>query len=287
MSFVEQINGLLADPPPEFGFELTEAGLAWSSPKGKGFTAFEPGTLRISPTEENILRAEAVARAVRDVTGESASRKRRTAALLLPDYAGRTTILDFDSFPAKAEEQESLVKFRLRKAVPFDIDSASVSYFAQPRAGSSKKTDVIASAMSLEILARYEAPFRAAGLHVGFVSPSLVAALHPVPNTGCHMIIKLTGMILALGVTDGGSLRLLRTIELPEATPEMVADHVFPTLTYIEDEWGKKPQAIYGIGLDPAWLEPELAVEPLQGPMGALQPHNSGLSGWLAAGGRV
>lgn len=286
MSFVDKINGLLADPPPEFGFELTEAGLAWSSPKGKGFTAFEPGTLRISPTEENILRAEAVARAVRDVTGEPVGRKRRTAALLLPDYAGRTTVLDFDSFPAKAEEQESLVKFRLRKAVPFDIDSASVSYFPQPRTGS-KKVDVIASAMSLETLARYEAPFRAAGLHVGFVSPSLVAALQSVPAGGCHMVVKLAGAVLALGVTDAGSLRLLRTIELPEITPEAIADHVIPTLTYMEDEWGKKPQSIYAIGIDPAWLEPEVAATPLQGPMGMLLPHNAGLLGWLAAGGRL
>jgi len=174
MSFVDSINGLLADPPPEFGFEVTEAGLAWSSPAGKGFTAFDPNTLRVSPSDENVLRPESMARAVREVTGEANGRKRRSAAVILPDYAGRTTVLDFDSFPAKVEEQETLVKFRLRKAVPFDIDSASVSYFAQPRTAS-KKIDVVASSMSLETLARYEAPFRAAGLHVGFVTPSILA----------------------------------------------------------------------------------------------------------------
>ena len=181
MGFAESINGLLADPPPEFSFEVSEAGLAWVSPKGKGFTAFDPNTLRVSPSEENVLRPESMARAVREVTGEAAGRKRRTTAVILPDYAGRTTVLDFDSFPAKAEERETLVKFRLRKAVPFDIDSAAVSYFAQARAGS-KKVDVVASSMSLETLARYEAPFRAAGLHVGFVTTSLLAALHAVPG---------------------------------------------------------------------------------------------------------
>lgn len=286
MGFVDKINGLLADPPPEFGFEMTELGLAWSAPKGKGFTAFEPGTLRVSPSEENILRADSVARAVRDVTGEGVARKRRNAALILPDYAGRTTVLDFDSFPGKPEEQETLVKFRLRKAVPFDIDSASVSYYAQPRAGS-KKVDVIASSISLETLARYEAPFRAAGLQVGFVTTSMMALLNAVPETGCRVVVKLNGMVLALGAVDAGALRLLRTIELPEATPEAIAEHLIPTLTYIEDEWGKKPQSVYAVGFDPQWLAEELPMEPLNGPFGMAQAHNAGLLGWLAAGGRI
>jgi type IV pilus assembly protein PilM len=286
MGFLENINGLLADPAPDFSFEVSEAGLAWSSAKGKGFTEFDPNTLRVSPSEENVLRPESMARAVREVTGDATGRKRRTAAVILPDYAGRTTVLDFDSFPAKAEEQETLVKFRLRKAVPFDIDSASVSYYAQPRSGS-KKVDVVASSMSLETLARYEAPFRAAGLHVGFVTTSMMAALHAVPGTGCQVVVKLNGTVLALAVTDGGALRLLRTIELPEASPDAIAEHLIPTLTYIEDEWGKTPQNVYAVGFDPQWLAAELSAEVLQGPFGAAQAHNAGLLGWLAAGGRI
>lgn len=286
MGFVDSINGLLADPPPDFGFEVTEAGLAWSSAKGKGFTAFDPNTLRVSPSEENILRPDSIARAVREVTGEGASRKRRTAAVILPDYAGRTTVLDFDSFPAKPEEQETLVKFRLRKAVPFDIDSASVSYFPQPRHGS-KKIDVIASSISLETLARYEAPFRASGLHVGFVTTSMMATLNAVPTNGCRVVVKLNGLVLALAVTDSGALRLLRTIELPEASPDSIAEHLIPTLTYLEDEWGKQPLGVYAVGFDPQWLAPEVTAEALQSPLGAAQAHNAGLLGWLAAGGRL
>ena len=286
MGFVESIKGLLTDPPPEFSFEVSEAGLAWVSPKGKGFTAFDPNTLRVSPSEENVLRPESMARAVREVTGEAGGRKRRTTAVILPDYAGRTTVLDFDSFPAKAEERETLVKFRLRKAVPFDIDSAAVSYFAQARAAS-KKVDVVASSMSLETLARYEAPFRAAGLHVGFVTTSLLAALHAVPDAGCQVVVKLNGTVLALAVTDGGALRLLRTIELPEASPDAIAEHLIPTLIFIEDEWGKKPQNVYAVGFDPRWLESELAAEELNGPFGVAQAHNAGLLGWLAAGRRI
>ena len=54
MSIVDRINGLMADPPPEFGFEISEGGLAWSSAKGKGSSSEKsfpevkasPGTAR-------------------------------------------------------------------------------------------------------------------------------------------------------------------------------------------------------------------------------------------------
>ena len=52
--------------------------------------------------------------------------------MILPDYAARVSVLDFDSFPSTPEEQLSLVRFRVKKTIPFDIDSAAVSYYVQP-----------------------------------------------------------------------------------------------------------------------------------------------------------
>jgi hypothetical protein len=42
MGFLENINGLLADPAPDFSFEVPEAGLAWPPSKGKGFKGLTP-----------------------------------------------------------------------------------------------------------------------------------------------------------------------------------------------------------------------------------------------------
>ena len=79
-------------------------------------------------------------------------------------------MLDFDSFPTDAKEQLSLVRFRLKRSVPFDVESAAVSYCAQPAAD--KKVDVVVVMAPLEIVARYEAPFRAAGMNPGLVTTS-------------------------------------------------------------------------------------------------------------------
>ena len=52
----------------------------------------------------------------------------RAVTLVLPDTAVRVFVLDFDSLPAKAAEVIPVLRFRLRKMVPFDVEQAGVSY---------------------------------------------------------------------------------------------------------------------------------------------------------------
>ncbi len=54
---------------------------------------------------------------------------------VLPDAAVRVVLLDFDTLPAKPEEAEGVVRFRLKKSLPFDVEKAKVSYHAQPSPG--------------------------------------------------------------------------------------------------------------------------------------------------------
>ena len=129
---------LVTDPPPNHLFEVSEAGIAFAHGKETSFEAFEPGTVVVSPVEDNLLRADAVAAAIGRVATSKTSKnprtsrspattlkKRKPAAVILPDYAARVTVLDFDSFPSSLEEQNSLVRFRVKKTIPFDIDSAA------------------------------------------------------------------------------------------------------------------------------------------------------------------
>src|SRR5579862_4943078 len=147
MGFLNRITSLVKDPPPRHLFELSEAGIAFAHSGGTGFQPFEPGTLVASPVEDNILRGDAIASLVQKLAPVNGSKKRRPAAVILPDYAARVTVLDFDSFPSSAEEQLSLVRFRVKKTVPFDIDSAAVTYYVQPASGN-KRVDVIAVTVS-------------------------------------------------------------------------------------------------------------------------------------------
>jgi len=69
--------------------------------------------------------------------------------VILPDFAARMAVLDFSQFPADPDEQRALVRFRMKKTVPFDVDAAAVSCLVQPRPEGTKEVDVLATLVSL------------------------------------------------------------------------------------------------------------------------------------------
>ncbi len=209
------IASLLEDPPARFVFELSEAGIAAARlgrPPQIGFQALEPDIIAISPLHDNVLQMEALTARVRALVPRG-DKKRQRAALILPDFSVRVTVLDFDGFPSDADEQLSLIRFRIKKSLPFDLESAGLSYYPQPGSGNGKQRDVVVAVAPMEILARYEAPFRAAGLQPGMVTTSSLCALELVKGDGVLVLVKLSGRTLVLAVISRGALKLLRTIE--------------------------------------------------------------------------
>ena len=95
--------------------------------------------------------------------------------LIFPDTAVRVFVLDFDSLPPKAAEAVPVVRFRLRKMVPFDVEHAGMGY--QILVQNETTVKVLATVMPGPILAEYEAAVRAAGYEPGAVLPSSLASL--------------------------------------------------------------------------------------------------------------
>jgi type IV pilus assembly protein PilM len=208
--------------------------------------------------------------------------KRRNMALILPDYCARIAVLDFDSFPTDHKEQISLVRFRLKKSVPFDVESAAVGYYAQPSAGG--KVDVVTAVAPVEIITRYEAPFRAAGMNPGFVTTSSLAMLELVESRQVTVVAKLSGRTLTLMVLKGGLLKLIRCLEVGD-----VAADLYPTFAYAEDQLGAKAELLllcgFGAetGLRQSQFQAELGIpaEALQSRLGNPGEANAGLIGYM------
>src|SRR5258708_1575687 len=108
MSILQSISKFVKDPPPEHAFEISEAGISYVHGSHTGFERFEPGTIVVSPSADNVIRPEVVASMIGHIAPANGNRKRRGAALILPDYSARVTVLDFDSFPTVPAEQLSL-----------------------------------------------------------------------------------------------------------------------------------------------------------------------------------
>jgi type IV pilus assembly protein PilM len=287
LSFLTQITRLVKDPPPTHLFELSEAGLAYAQGTTTGFQAFEPGTLAASPVEDNILRGDAILSTVQRLAPAVTGKKRRAAAVILPDYAARVTVLDFDSFPSVAEEQASLVRFRVKKTIPFDIESAAVSYFAQPGAPGqsgtpSRKVEVVAVTVALEVIARYEALFRSAGYHPGVVTTSTLAALNLHKGEGIAVLAKLSGRALTVAVIANSTIKLFRCVSIDDENEDDILAVLHPTFAYVEDELKQpvKKMILCGIPLEMA-ARLNCEAEVLRSRFGAPGPYNAGLLGYL------
>ena len=271
-------------------FEVSEAGIAAARIGTRAeldFYPLKPGTLSVSPLKENVIDPDEFTMAVRAVANTQASRKRKDVALILPDYCTRMAVVDFDSFPSDPKEQVSLVRFRVKRSVPFDVDSAALSYWAQPAQG--KKVDVVVVIAPLEIVSRYEAPFRTAGLMPGLVTTSSMAALDLAPEGGLSVMAKLTGRVLSVIVRDKSAVKLVRCLELPSTELDDVAGVLLPTFVYIEDNLGGRAERLilcgFGAQADEAQRrfpqELGVAVEPLRSPLGTPGENNAGLLGYL------
>jgi type IV pilus assembly protein PilM len=282
MSVWNKIASLVSDPPPAHLFELSEAGIAFAHGKQTSFQEFEPGTLVVSPVEDNLLRADAVASMIgRMAQGNASGKKRKPAAVILPDYAARVSVLDFDSFPSSLEEQNSLVRFRVKKTIPFDIDSAAVSHFVQPHA-SGKKVDVVTVTVAIEVIARYEALFRSVGFQPGVVTTSALAALNLYRGEGVAVLAKLSGRALTISVIANNIVKLFRCVALEAADEEEILGVLHPTFAYVEDELGSPVSRLIICGI-PQDVVSRLRceVEPLRSRFGAPGPFNAGLLGYL------
>jgi type IV pilus assembly protein PilM len=282
---LDKLKSLLQELPPTMACEISEAGIAAARIGSRAEVDFLPlpaGAITVSPLKENVIDADAFAEVVRRVGAGQPSRKRRDVAVILPDFATRVAVLDFDGFPADAKEQEALIRFRLKRAVPFDVESAALSYSAQTSAH--KHIDVVVVVASLEIVSRYEAPFRAAGMNPGLITTSSLAALELAPEAGLSVLAKLTGRVLTVLVRDKATLKLARCVEMPSADFEDIAAVLAPTLVYVEDNFGRPAEHLQLCGFeDGDRLGRELGVpaERLRSPLGVPGENNAGLLGYL------
>ncbi len=284
-AILRKLTGLFQDPPPEFVFEIGPRSVAMARAVAGTQTAIEelaPEVLTPSPIADNVLDAEALSHAVKKLVAASGpGRRQRRAALILPDHSARVSVLDFDRFPAKPEEQMPLLQFRLKKTLPYDIDSAAISYFTQPLTRTGKH-EVVAVATPMEVVARYEAPFRAANVQPGIVTISHLAMLDLVSPAGVMIVAKLSGGILTVMAADHGILRLVRSLELTELTLDEIAADLYPTFAYSEDSFGSRPEVLLLCGFgDLAAEATRRFEEELSAKVEVMPYRNPGLAGYL------
>ena len=258
------------------------------------FSAMPPGALVPGVGEANIRNQDAVVEAIRTALGEVSPRS-RWVSLVLPDTSVRVFVLDFDSLPSKADEAVPVLRFRLRKMVPFDVEHAALSY--QILVQNETTVKVLATVMPGPILAEYEAAVREAGYEPGAVLPSSLASLAALDSLEPILAANLTAQALTTSITSGQDLHLFRTVDLPEDPAARVAEvqrSIAVAAAYYEDKLVARPRQLHYAGNEKAddfarlIAAPELSVVdmvPITG-LGATTPLGplslAGIAGALA-----
>jgi type IV pilus assembly protein PilM len=154
----------------------------------------------------------AVVAAVRKAL-ESVAMRTREVTLIVPDASVRVLLLDFDELPAKPSEALPVVRFRLKKLLPFDADDAAISY--QVMSAAKGLLHVLAVAMPRELLADYELVVREAGFEPGAVLPSTLAALAGLDEGAAPVLLVNAGRDgVTTAIVKAGVLLLHRTVDL-------------------------------------------------------------------------
>jgi len=180
-----------------------------------GAEALEPG---LKPG--NLRTRAAVVAAVRK-TLEAVYEKGmgREVTLVVPDAVVRVLLLDFDTLPAKAAEALPVVRFRLKKLLPFDVDEAQVSYQIMPgarAAGERGLLRVVAVAIPRAVLEEYEAVVREAGFEPGAVLPSTLAALAGLEQAASDaaLVVNAGPQSVTTAIVQRGLLLLHRSVDM-------------------------------------------------------------------------
>lgn len=210
-----------------------------------------PGTVVPDLTEANLRDSTAIRGAIESSLGSIAGRSRDVIAIL-PDTAVRVVLLDFDTLPAKPEEAEAVVRFRLKKSLPFNPDDARVSYHAQP-GGSGMR--VVAAVVLNSVLQEYEAAFRDAGYNPGVVMPSMLAALGAADTERPTLVVKVDARTIGIAILDQDQLLLFRTLENVRGVTisgEQLAEEVYPSIVFFQDTYNLNIERVYVAGLPEA-----------------------------------
>ena len=212
---------------------------------GYAVESLPAGALVPSAVEANIVNVPAVKAAVATVCERLRARE-EDIALILPDTVIRVFVQHFEEFPRSAAEAEPMLRWKLKKSVPFEADETLISYMRQaPRESG---IDVVTALARLRIIREYESLAEGIGLRPGVVMSSSLAAISLLEDEKPTLLARVSGSALTTAIVRHGVLCGYRCTELPaqgaNLTPKMLLEEVFPVAAYYQDTWQETIQSV-------------------------------------------
>ncbi len=198
--------------------------------------AVEPlpeGAVVPSLTGRNVHDRDAAADAVARVLA-GIGRPRRVG-LVVPDLVAKISLVRFEHVPERAQDLAQLVRWQVKKAAPFPIEEAQVSFVPGIRAADGQ--EFLVSAARRDVVQEYEDLCTAAGAHAGIVDLSTLNVINAVlagsPPAADWLLVNVATDYVSIALLRGPHVIFFRN--RAAGTDGTLADLVHQTTMYYQD----------------------------------------------------
>ena len=233
----------LASAPPDAAIEIAPDAVSVAALGSRGLETvvqaygsaeLPPGAVTPALVGHNIVDRATVAQALRTACDRAGHRPGR-AALIIPDVAARVALVRFDQIPPRRDDLDQLIKWQMKKSLPFSPDEASIAHSPGVRSGAGGEFVVVAARR--DVVAEYEAVCDDIGVHAGLVDLATLSVVNLYLSgstpAGDWLIVHIRPEFTSIAIMRGTDLIFFRT--RAEGDPEPLADVVHQTAMYYQD----------------------------------------------------
>jgi Tfp pilus assembly PilM family ATPase len=250
-------SSIFQPSPPDVAIEIDATHVAAARWSSRGAAAnhvsepLPPGAVLPSLAAPNVVDGAALTRSISQALTRLGGRVSR-AALVIPDTAGKVSLIRFENVPADSADLAELVRWQVRKSAPFPIEQAVVSFSRGIQAADGSQEYIVTTARA-DTVAEYEQACARAGVHAGLVDIATFSIINGVlagasvptgdPSTGAGssrapskddwLLVHATASYTTLAVLRGEDVIFFRNRE--HDSEGTLGDVVHQTAMYYED----------------------------------------------------
>jgi type IV pilus assembly protein PilM len=202
---------------------------------GYAIEPLPPGALTPGLNGPNVVDRPAVVEAVGRAL-ERAGGRGSHAGLVVSDPVAKVSLLRFDKVPARPADLLELIRWQVRKSVPFRIEDAQLTYATGAATGGGR--EFVVAIARRDIVREYEAVAEAARVQPGVVDLATFNVVNAVvaggaPSDDDWLVVHAAADYLSLAILRGHDLIFFRHRGAEDETT--LADVVHQTSMYYED----------------------------------------------------
>ncbi|MFI5175781.1 MAG: type IV pilus biogenesis protein PilM [Terriglobia bacterium] len=223
------------------------------------YAPLSPGVVSPSHSKTNVVDGESLHRALTQ-TVQRTGLLRKEVNLLVPDISARVFLFSLESLPSRSGDFLDLLRFKVKKSLPFSVEEAALSYSVQTLGAT--HLEVILTVINKSVLREYEIAVESLGLQPGFVTVEHfgIAQLLDLQaqdwRSRSTLLFRLAPRSFTTSIYHQGYLRFYRAVEkdysvnqASNITPESLFDEIYPSLAYFQDKFESKIEMMYLSGL--------------------------------------